>query len=138
MLEPYRPPRGIVATQRYETEPGKQVQVDWGIGFYQDEKDGRSHKVYVLVMVLGYSRAMYAEFSNHCDIHRFLRGLIQGFSYFGGVTDIVLSDQMKTVILGWDEKRKPIWHPLFLDVALTLKFYPPGLSSQKTTNQRKG
>lgn len=123
-VQPYRPPRGIVATQRYETEPGKQVQVDWGIGFYQDEKDGRSHKVYVLVMVLGYSRAMYAEFSNHCDIHRFLRGLIQGFSYFGGVTDIVLSDQMKTVILGWDEKRKPIWHPLFLDVALTLGFIP--------------
>ena len=35
-------------------------------------KDGAPHKVYVLVMVLGYSRAIYAEFFNHCDIHSFL------------------------------------------------------------------
>ena len=29
-VQPYRPPQGIIATQRYETKPGKQVQVDWG------------------------------------------------------------------------------------------------------------
>ena len=123
-VKAFRPPRGIVATQRYETKPGKQVQVDWGVCYYIDEKDGTLHKVYVLVMVLGYSRVIYAEFFNHCDIHSFLRGLLHGFSYFGGVTDVVLSDQMKTVILGWEEKRKPIWHPLFLDLALTLDFIP--------------
>ena len=121
-VKTFRPPRGIVATRRYETEPGKQTQVDWGVCPYVDQKDGKVHKVYVLVMVLGYSRATYVEFTNHCDIHSFLRCLIHGFSSFGGVTDIVLSDQMKTVILGWDEKRKPIWHPQFLDLALTLGF----------------
>jgi len=28
------------------------------------------------------------------------------------------------MVLGWEEKRKPKWHPLFLDLALTLGFTP--------------
>jgi len=136
-VKAFRPPRGIVATCRYETKPGKQVQVDWGVCYYVDEKDGTPHKVYVLVMVLGYSRAIYLEFAYHCNIRSFLRGLLHGFSYFGGVTDIVLSDQMKTVILGWDERRKPKWHPLFLDLALTLGFTPQVCKARRPQTKGK-
>ena len=36
-VKPFRPPRLIPAVQRYETKPGEQAQVDWGIGEYVDE-----------------------------------------------------------------------------------------------------
>lgn len=58
-----------------------------------------AQEIGVFVMVLGYSRAIYVEFTNRCNIHAFIRCLIHGFEYFGGVTDIVLTDRMKTVIL---------------------------------------
>ena len=74
-VKPFRPPRQIPAVQRYETKPGEQAQVDWGIGEYVDEQ-GVLHKVPVFVMVLGYSRAVYIEFAKRCDIRSFLRCLI--------------------------------------------------------------
>jgi transposase len=79
-----RPPRATPAVQRYETKPGEQAQVDWGIGDYIDEQ-GVIHKVPVFVMVLGYSRSTYIEFSRRCDIRSFLRCLIHALEYIGGV-----------------------------------------------------
>jgi transposase len=66
-------------------------------------------------MVLGYSRMMYIEFAKRCDIHSFLSCLIHALQYFGGVPKTMLTDQMKTVILGMGDDRKPGWHPLFED-----------------------
>jgi transposase len=37
----------------------------------------------------------------------FLTGALHVFEYFGGVTDVVLTDRMKTVILGIGDDRKP-------------------------------
>lgn len=44
------------------------------------------------------------EFTNRCNVNTFTRCLIRGFEYFSGVTDVLLTDRMKTVILGTDEK----------------------------------
>ena len=120
----FRPPKQVHAVCRYETKPGQQAQVDWGEYTYIDEETGEIRKLYVFVMVLGYSRAIYVEFTNRCYIHTFIRCLIHGFEYFGGVTDIVLTDRMKTVILGTGENRKPIWNSIFGDLAVTLGFTP--------------
>ncbi|ABB14982.1 IS21-like element ISChy4 family transposase [Carboxydothermus hydrogenoformans] len=118
----FRPPKQVPAVCRYETKPGQQAQVDWGEYTYIDEETGEIRKLYVFVMVLGYSRAIYVEFTNRCDVRTFIRCLIHGFEYFGGVTDIVLTDRMKTVILGTGENKKPIWNPTFEDLAATLGF----------------
>lgn len=75
-------------------------------------------------MVLGYSRAMYIEFTKCCDIHSFLRCLMNALEYFGGVPKTMLTDQMKTVILGMGDDRKPRWHPLFEDFAATIGMIP--------------
>ena len=123
-VRPFRPPKQIPAVRRYETNPGQQTQVDWGEYTYIDEETGEVRKLYIFVMVLGYSRAIYVEFTNRCNVHTFIRCLIHGFEYFGGVTDIVLTDRMKTVILGTDENNKPIWNSTFEDVAATLGFIP--------------
>src|SRR5690606_32167157 len=122
-VKPHRPPRKIPAVQRYETKPGYQVQVDWKICQYVD-LDGEVRKIPVFAMVLGYSRAMYIEFVERCDIHSSLRCLIHALEYFGGVPKTMLTDQMKTVILGMGDDRKPRWHPLFEDFAATVGMVP--------------
>lgn len=122
-VKPFRPPRQIPAVQRYETKPGEQAQVDWGIGEYVDEQ-GVLHKVPVFVMVLGYSRAVYIEFAKRCDIRSFLRCLIHAMEYFGGVPNVMLTDRMKTVILGMGDDRKPRWHPVFADFAAAIGMVP--------------
>ncbi|OUM90055.1 MAG: integrase [Bacillus thermozeamaize] len=122
-VRPRRPPRKIPAVQRYETKPGYQAQVDWKICQYIDV-DGNVRKIPVFVMVLGYSRAMYIEFAKRCDIHSFLRCLIHALEYFGGVPQTMLTDRMKTVILGMGDDRRPRWHPLFEDFAATVGMIP--------------
>ena len=52
----------IQAVYRYETEPGKQSQVDFGEFGYVD-MDGKRRKLLVFSIVLGYSRTRYAEFT---------------------------------------------------------------------------
>lgn len=122
-VKPHRPPKQAPAVQRYETKPGYQAQVDWKICEYVD-LDGAVRKIPVFAMVLGYSRTMYIEFTKRCDIHSFLRCMINALEYFGGVPKTMLTDQMKTVILGMGDDRKPRWHPLFEDFAATVGMVP--------------
>lgn len=50
-----------MATIRYETPPGRQAQMDWGtVSVNINDECKRLH---VFVMVLGYSRALYVEFT---------------------------------------------------------------------------
>jgi transposase len=79
------PPRRPQATMRYETRPGEQAQVHWG--YYETvDANGHSHKLPALVMVLGYSRAIYVEFARRCDISSFLRCFVHAIEHFGGVS----------------------------------------------------
>jgi len=102
----FRPPRQTPAVRRYETKPGKQAQVDWGEYIYIDEESGEIRTLYLFVMILGYSRAIYVEFANRCNVD-VLIGALHVFEYIGGVTDVVLTDRTKTVILGIGDDRKP-------------------------------
>ncbi|WP_338463378.1 IS21 family transposase [Brevibacillus borstelensis] len=122
-VKPRRPPKQAPAVQRYETKARHQAQVDWKICEYID-LNGEVRKIPVFTMVLGYSRAMYIEFTKRCDIHSFLRCLMNGLEYFGGVPKTMLTDQMKTVILGMGDDRKPRWHPLFEDFAAAIGLIP--------------
>lgn len=98
-VKPFRPARHIPAVRRYETLPGKQAQMDWGIIHYIDEK-GKIHKAPVFVMILGNSRKKYIEFTKRCDLYSLMRCMVNAFEYYGGVPETVLTDRMKTVIEG--------------------------------------
>lgn len=121
-VKAFRPPKQTPAIQRYETKPGEYAQVDWVMCEYVDP-EGQVHKVPVFVMVLGYSRAMYIEFTAVIPTS-FLRCLIYAFVYFGGIPKIMLTDQMKTVVLGMGEDRKPRWHPLSADFVAAMGLVP--------------
>lgn len=122
-VQRHRPPRKPKAVMRYETGPGEQAQVDWGICRYKDDS-GKDKHLYAFVYTLGYSRDQYVEFVTRADISTFLRCFIHALEYFGGATQTVLFDNMKTVILGRDTEGKPLWHPLFADFALVAGFHP--------------
>ena len=121
-VRPFRPSKQIPATRRYETKPGYQSQMDWGICWYIDE-NGVEHKVPAFAMILGYSRMRYVEFTKRCDLFSLERCILNAFEYFGGVSETVLTDNMKTVIVG-RESGKPIWNAGFLDFSNDLGFVP--------------
>lgn len=88
-----------VAYMRFETEPGFQAQVDFG-AFQVENADGSIRTFYLFSMILGYSRKIYGELIERCDLPTFLDCHIQAFDYFGGVPDEILYDRMKNVYIG--------------------------------------
>ena len=90
--------RRIPAVYRYETDPGKQSQVDFG-DFGRTEIDGISRKLYAFSMILGFSRMRYAEFTTDISTENVIKMHINAFRYFGGFTDTILYDNTKQVVL---------------------------------------
>lgn len=87
------------AYMAFETEPGRQAQVDFG-EFQVQLEGGRVAKYFLFAMILGYSRKLYAEFVSKCDLPTFLDCHIRAFEAFGGVPGEILYDRMKNVYLG--------------------------------------
>lgn len=110
-MQPLRPAVQSKATERFETQPGEQAQVDWGE--FKVEQDGRLKKLYAFIMVLGYSRAMYLEFTEDSRLDTLMGCHTRAFEYFGGVTRTCLYDNMKTVVTGQDESGETIWNEQF-------------------------
>ena len=75
---------------RFETEPGKQMQVDW-IEFPKDDLSA-------FVATMGYSRASYVEYVKDEKIDTLIKCHLNAFKYFGGVPKEGLYDNMRTVI----------------------------------------
>jgi len=88
-----------VAYLRFETEPGRQAQVDFG-DFKAVEPDGSERTLYKFSMMLGFSRTPYCEFVERCDMTSFLDAHQRAFAYFGGVPAEILYDRMKNVYIG--------------------------------------
>ena len=83
---------------RFETEPGRQAQVDWA-DFKILNPDGSSFFVYLFVLVLGFSRAMFACFVERCTLQAFMDSHIAAFHYLGGVPQETLYDNMRHVVI---------------------------------------
>lgn len=112
------------ATQRFETGPAKQAQVDWGdFGRIYDSGEGRWRRLYGFIFTLGYSRAMQLEFTSSADMEHFLACHIGAFEELG-VPETVLYDNLKTGILGRRSDGSPIFPGRFLDFALYYGFAP--------------
>ena len=87
------------ATVRFETAPGRQAQVDWAeIGQMPDES-GLMKKIYAFVMVLGFSRMTYVEFTRSMKLPVLIECHKRAFDYFGGYTEEILYDNMAQVRL---------------------------------------
>jgi transposase len=118
-IKPFRELGEEKTTQRFETPAGKQAQVDWG----HFRKRG-CKKVHGFVMTLGWSRAMYLEFSESEVLANFLRNHEQAFQYFGGVPQEILYDRAGTVWVYDDANGQAVFHPGLLDFAEHYGFKP--------------
>lgn len=104
------------ATIRFETGPGKQAQVDWGST--RIELAGNPIKIHLFIMVLGYSRRLYARAELRENLPLFLQCHERAFEWFQGLTQTILYDNPKTICLARDFEGKRItWNPQFLDFA---------------------
>lgn len=112
------------ATERFETGPGKQAQVDWaefGRIWVPDEECWR--KLYLFLYTLGYSRAQYLEFVTSCDMEHFLSCHLGAFGALG-IPEEDLYDNLKTGILGRRGDGSAILPPRFAEFALYYGFTP--------------
>jgi transposase len=78
---------------RFETQPGEQMQVDWGV--FRRGKAPLS----AFVATLGWSRYSYVEFVADERFQTLKRCHENAFAYFQGVPREVLYDNMRTVVL---------------------------------------
>ena len=102
------------ATARYETAPGAQAQVDWGIlGVWIGEA---KIKIHLFVMVLGYSRRIFARGYLHEKLGNLLDGHEAAFGHFGGRTETILYDNPRTIVTSKDEASGHVeWNRRFKD-----------------------
>jgi transposase len=123
-----RPPRAerdrlVEATLRFATAPGHQAQVDWGPTWAQLGDTRLRGQLFV--MVLGYSRRVYAEFTPEETVASLIPCHEHAFEWFGGLTEEILYDNPKTVVLKRDWAGRVIaWHPQFGAVARYYGFTP--------------
>ena len=115
-LRPFREERLRLeeATVRFETGPGEQAQVDWGsskilIG-------GKPERVSIFVMVLGFSRRVFAVATRDEKVATLIDCHQRAFEHFGGRTRTLLFDNPKTVCLGREGGRVTL-NPVFEDFA---------------------
>ena len=84
------------ATVRFETPPGKQLQIDFGErrAIIGDE----NVKVYLFVSTLGYSRRLYVRPFRSQRQESWFSGVEGAFRHFGGVTEGGSSSELLTVV----------------------------------------
>jgi transposase len=117
-----RPKPRHAAYLRLRTLPGEQGQVDWAnFGFLQVGRAKR--RLSCFLVVLSWSRAMYARFFLDQQGDAFRRGHVEAFEHFGGVPRELLYDNLKSVVL--ERIGEHIrFHPRVLELAGHYHFAP--------------
>ncbi len=111
------------ATGRFETPPGLQAQVDWGVSRLWFGED--FVPVHLFVMTLGFSRRMYLRGNTSERLASLIDGHERAFGHFGGRTEEILYDIPRTIVLDRDLEGHFIrWNPVFLDFADYYSFEP--------------
>jgi transposase len=94
------------ATVRFETPPGRQLQIDFGstiVGIA-----GVPQRVFLFVATLGYSRRGFVAAFRHERQSAWLDGLEHAFRHFGGVPEELLLDNAKALVLHHDPRTREI------------------------------
>jgi transposase len=85
-----------VATVRYETPPGHQLQIDFGSTAVAVA--GETQRIHLFVATLGYSRRCYVAVFLHERQSAWLQGLEGAFRHFGGVPQEILLDNARALV----------------------------------------
>jgi transposase len=126
MLREYITPKRALrqgrATVRFETEPGRQLQSDWGE--VVTTVAGKQVKADFQVNELGYSRRFHFWCTDSHDAEHTYEGLIRSLEYFGGVPEEVLVDNQKAAVLAHKGPGQVQFNERFVDLAGHYGFVP--------------
>jgi transposase len=102
----------VLATVRFETRPGEQLQMDFGEKIVRIA--GHPVKVFLMTAVLGYSRRLYCRAFLAERQDDWLEGLEGAFQHFGGFTEQVLCDNASPLVISHDRQSgQVVWNPGF-------------------------
>ena len=124
------------ATVRFETPPGRQLQVDFGerrtvIG-------GLVTRVYVFVATLGYSRRLHVRAFRHERQECWFDGLESAFLAFGGSPQEVLLDNARALVDRHDARtREVVFNARFLAFAGHWQFRPAACAPYRARTKGK-
>lgn len=134
-IHPKRPLRESRATVRFETEPGQQLQNDWG------ERStvvaGQPRKVHFSVNTLGFSRRFHFWCTDRADAEHTYEGIARAFEYFGGVTQEVLVDNQKTTVISHRIGYRVKFNAYFVDFADHYGFTPRACRPRRARTKGK-
>ena len=108
--------------RRFETLPGQQAQMDWGVYTLDFTDEGR-RRVNCFSYVLGYSRRQSIRFTESQDMTTLLREHVRAFAHLGGVAATCLYDNQKAVVTRWEDEQ-PLYNTKFLAFATHYGFRP--------------
>lgn len=106
------------ATLRIRRKPGEVMEVDWAgsTTFIIDRDTGEKVKVYIFVATLPCSQLSYAEASLSMDLSAWITCHNHAYSYFGGSTQILIPDNLKTGVTR-NTSRELILNPTYREMA---------------------
>lgn len=111
------------ATVRFETPPGRQLQIDFGTTTVRI--GGEPAVVRLFVATLGYSRRAFVAVFDHERQSAWLEGLEGAFHHFGGVPEEVLMDNARALVDVHDRiTRVVVFNTRFLAFARYWGFQP--------------
>jgi len=82
---------------RFESDPGVQMQVDWG-HFNSLSYKGGNRKLYALAVIESHSRMLHVTFTHSQKQEQLHMGLLEAFTYFGGCPKEIVVDNMLTAV----------------------------------------
>jgi len=134
-----RPAATATVYRRLTTLMGEEAQVDWG-AFGSIRIGHGVRPLSGFVMVLSYSRALFALFTLDQTLESFLRGHVDAFDAFHGIARTLVYDTLRCAVL--ERQGNAIrFHPRLLELAGHYHFAPrpctPGRGNEKGKIERQ-
>ncbi len=124
------------ATVRFETPPGRQLQIDFGER--RVSIAGEMVRVHLFVATLGYSRRRYVRAFRHERQSCWFEGIEGAFAHFGGVPEEVLLDNPRALVLHHDPATREVrFHDRLLAFASYWGFRPRACAPYRARTKGK-